>query len=158
MAKSTDSVSRVLNALEDLELAARVLDLPDSTRTAEKAAEAVGCDVSQIVKSLVFVSDKGSHPILILTSGSNRVDENLIATQINQKVKFADADFVREKTGFAIGGVAPVGHINPIETFIDQDLLKYDEIWAAAGNPHMVFSIGPQDLVKACKGKVISVC
>jgi prolyl-tRNA editing enzyme YbaK/EbsC (Cys-tRNA(Pro) deacylase) len=158
MAKNTNSVARVLNALEDLELAAQVLDLPASTRTAEKAAEAVGCHVSQIVKSLVFTAEKEKQPILILTSGSNRVNESIIASQINQKVEFANPDFVREKTGFAIGGVAPIGHINPIETFIDRDLLKYDEIWAAAGSPHTVFSIRPDDLVRACKGKIISVC
>jgi len=158
MAKTTNSVTRVLNALEELELAAQVLDLPASTRTAEKAAEAVGCHVSQIVKSLVFTTKKENQPLLILTSGSNRVDENHIASQINQKVKFADPEFVRDKTGFAIGGVAPVGHINPIETFIDRDLLKYDELWAAAGSPHAVFSIRPDELIKACQGKIISVC
>lgn len=158
MAKSTNSVDRVLNALEELELAARVLDLPASTRTAEKAADAVGCDVSQIVKSLVFVTEGGRQPILILTSGSNRVDEKVITSQIHQKIKFADPDFVRKETGFAIGGVAPVGHINPIKTFIDRDLLKYEEIWAAAGSPHMVFCIRPDDLVRACQGKIISVC
>jgi prolyl-tRNA editing enzyme YbaK/EbsC (Cys-tRNA(Pro) deacylase) len=130
-----------------VEVDARVL--PDSTRTAPEAAAAVGCEVGQICKSLVF--RVGDDPLLVVASGANRVDEARFgATK-------ADAAFVRETTGFAIGGVAPVGHARPIDTVVDEDLLRYDVVWAAAGTPRAVFAIAPRALVEASGGRVARV-
>lgn len=133
----------------------KVLQLPSSTRTAQEAATTIGCEVAQIVKSLLFRTKDKS--ILILVSGVNRVNEKNIAAKIGEKIEKADADFTREVTGFAIGGIPPVGHRQPIETYIDEDLLKLNEIWAAAGTPNAVFSIHSKDLVELTGGKIISV-
>ncbi|MGB9879954.1 MAG: YbaK/EbsC family protein, partial [Anaerolineae bacterium] len=130
---------------------------PQSTRTAAEAAQAVGCAVGQIVKSLVFRGKETHKPILVLASGANRVDEKALAHWVGEPIEKADADFVREQTGFAIGGVPPIGHIQPLPTYIDQDLLLYDEIWAAAGTPHAVFRLTPADLVRMTNGMVTPV-
>jgi prolyl-tRNA editing enzyme YbaK/EbsC (Cys-tRNA(Pro) deacylase) len=122
--------------------------MPQSTRTAEDAARAVGCQVGQIVKSLVFQGKQSHQALLVATSGANRVNEKKIAGLISEPLSKADADFVRDKTGFAIGGVPPVAHAQPIRIFIDEDLLQYDEIWAAAGTPRALFKLTPQDLQK----------
>ncbi len=151
------SAQKVADALQKLNISCQVLELPASTRTAPEAAQAVGCVVGQIVKSLIFRSEESKNPVLILVSGSNRVDEVQIAMVIGEKILRADPDFVREKTGFAIGGIPPVGFPSPITTLIDQDLLKYKVVWAAAGTPHAVFSIQPAELVKAAGGRIISV-
>lgn len=151
------SAQRVQDALKAFGLASQVLELPASTRTAQEAAQAVGCQVGQIVKSLVF---KGRHthmPVLIVASGSNRVNEQRLAEMICEPVEKADPDFIRIRTGFAIGGIPPVGHLEPLKTFIDEDLLSYQEIWAAAGTPHAVFRLSPADLQMITKGKVISI-
>jgi prolyl-tRNA editing enzyme YbaK/EbsC (Cys-tRNA(Pro) deacylase) len=143
--------------LRSLGLKCEVIELPASARTAKEAAAAVGCEVAQIVKSLIF---KGAHtqkPVLVVASGVNRVNEKCLAEIVGEPVQKADADFVREKTGFAIGGVPPVAHKQKIETFIDEDLLQYDEIWAAAGTPHAVFRLAPADLRKMTGGEVTGV-
>lgn len=134
-----------------------VVELPASTRTAQEAAQAIGCEVAQIVKSLVFCTKQSNEPILILASGSNRVDEKKIGKLVATPIKKADADFVKEKTGFAIGGVSPIGHKAPIRTYIDEDLLQYKELWAAAGTPNAVFSLSSSDLEKMTGGEVISI-
>lgn len=157
MTQTNASAARVQQALQELGLETHIKDLPQSTRTAVKAADAVGCQVSQIVKSLVFKTRSSGRAVLILTSGANRVDEQSVAAVIGEALTMADPDFVRQRTGFAIGGVAPVGLIDPIPTFIDQDLLKEDQIWAAAGTPYSVFRLTPQELVQATGGKIISV-
>jgi Cys-tRNA(Pro) deacylase len=157
MTNKTSSPERVQHALNQAGLDILVHELPASTRTAKAAAEAVGCQVGQIVKSLVFRTKRTEQPVLILTSGDNQVNEETAAEWIGEKISFADPDFVRETTGFAIGGVSPVGHIQQVSTFIDRDLLEYAEIWAAAGTPQAVFRITPTDLVRITRGKVIQV-
>lgn len=151
------SAQRVQEALERLGLALQVVELPSSTRTAQEAAQAIGCDVAQIAKSLIFKTRISQRPILVIASGSNRVNEKKIAGLVGEKVAKADADFVRQFTGFAIGGVPPVGHLQPIETYIDEDLLVFDEIWAAAGTPHAVFCLTGDDLLALTEGKVVPV-
>lgn len=157
MSKKTSSAQRVQQALNQAGLSTQVLELPASTRTAEAAAEAVGCRVGQIVKSLVFSTDQSQRPVLILTSGENQVDESTAEQVIGEKIRFADPEFVRETTGFAIGGVSPVGHKQKVSTYIDRDLLQYSAIWAAAGTPHAVFEITPDNLIRITGGEVIRV-
>lgn len=151
------SAQRVQEALQHLGFTCQVLELPQSTRTAVEAAQAVGCTVGQIVKSLVFRGQETHKPILVLVSGANRVNEKALASLIGEPIEKADADFVREHTGFVIGGVPPIGHIQPLPTYIDQDLLQYEEIWAAAGTPHAVFRLNPTDLVRMTCGTVIPI-
>ena len=134
-----------------------MLELPNSTRTAVEAAQAVGCQVGQIVKSLIFKANRTRRPILVIASGANRVDEKKIEAQIGEPLGKADADFVRQQTGFAIGGVPPVGHNRKIDTFIDRDLLSFQEVWAAAGTPRAVFRLDPQDLPKMTGGLVLEI-
>jgi len=152
--KSAEKVQTVLNEF-GLEL--NVLELNDSTRTAEEAAKTIGCTVSQIAKSLIFKGKNSCSPILIIASGTNRVNEKVIKEHIGEKLAKADADFVLEHTGYAIGGIPPIGHKDTIITFIDEDLMEYDEIWAAAGTPNAVFKLTPAILVEITKGKVISI-
>lgn len=155
LAKSAVSVQK---ALDKLGLDCKVLELPNSTRTALDAASAIGCEISQIVKSLVFRTKKTVKPVLVLASGPNQVDIKTIEDCVGESITKADADFVREVTGFAIGGIPPVGHKNVIDfIYIDKDLLNFDEVWAAAGTPNAVFCIKSQDLFKATGGKLINV-
>jgi prolyl-tRNA editing enzyme YbaK/EbsC (Cys-tRNA(Pro) deacylase) len=151
------SAQRVQDALRAKNVACRVVELPASTRSAKEAAEAIGCRVPQIVKSLIFTGKQSGAPILVLASGSNRVNESRLQALVGEPIAKASADFVREKTGFAIGGVPPVGHAEPIAAYIDEDLLQYDEIWAAAGTPHAVFKLTPDDLLKIASGQVAAV-
>ncbi len=151
------SAQKVQDALEALGVSLKVIELPGSTRTAVEAAQAIGVQVGQIVKSLVFKGKRTQHPILVIASGANRVKENKIEALINEPLGKADADFVREQTGFAIGGVPPVGHPQPIQTFIDRDLLQYDEIWAAAGTPHAVFRLTPDELIRITTGTLVDI-
>ncbi len=133
-----------------------VSTFPDGTRTAVDAAAAIGCSVGQIVKSLVF-RRAGGAPLLVVASGTNRVDEAKVAALVGEPIGKADAAFVREETGFAIGGVPPAGHATPIETLVDEDLLRHAEIWAAAGTPRTVFPLTPQELVAMTGGRVVDV-
>lgn len=151
------SAQKVQLALQHLGLELQVVELPGSTRTAVEAAQAIGCQVGQIAKSLIFKTKGTESPVLVIASGSNLVDENLIAERVGEKILKANADFVRQRTGFVIGGVPPVGHAEEMITFIDEDLLNYPEIWAAAGTPHAVFRLIPELLVKATGGRVIPV-
>jgi Cys-tRNA(Pro) deacylase len=134
-----------------------VIELNESARTADQAAQALGCHVSQIVKSLVFVAKGSGEPILVLASGSNRVNEKTIEKLRGQKIAKGDAAFVREVTGFAIGGIPPLGHKQKIETYIDEDLLKFDELWAAAGTPHAVFKLKSDDLKTLTSGHIVPI-
>ncbi|MFF4604406.1 YbaK/EbsC family protein [Streptomyces sp. NPDC001339] len=118
-----------------------VVELPDSTRTADDAARALGCEKGQIVKSLVFRDTATGAPVMVLASGTNRVDEKAVAQQLGSTVGKADADFVKRVTGYSIGGVPPLGHKEELTLLVDQDLLDFDETWAAAGTPHAVFKI-----------------
>ena len=151
------SARRVQDVLIENGFACVVFELSDPTRTAKEAAQAVGCQVGQIVKSLVFKGKKSQKPILVVASGSNRVNEKKISGMVSEPVKMAHADFVKQKTGFAIGGVAPLGHVEKLKTFIDEDLFKYDDIWAAAGNPHALFKLTPDNLLEMTDGQIISV-
>lgn len=135
----------------------RVVELPASTRTSQEAAAAIGCTVSQIAKSLVFRGAQSNKPVMVIASGTNRVNEARLSELIGEPTAKADANFVRTHTGFAIGGVAPVGHATPIEIYIDQDLLQFEQIWAAAGTPNAVFELTPENLVKMTNGKVVSI-
>jgi len=152
--KSAENVQTVLNEF-GLEL--NVMELSNSTRTAQEAANTIGCTVSQIAKSLIFKGKTSQKPILIIASGANRVNEKVIKEHIGEKLEKADAYFVLEHTGFAIGGIPPIGHRNPITTLIDEDLLQYEEIWAAAGTPNAVFKLTPKNLVEITKGNIICV-
>lgn len=148
---------KVQNLLKESGFSARVVELPDSTRTAVEAANAIGCTVAQIVKSLIFRGKQSDTAILVVASGTNRVDEKRLRELAGETIEKANADFVRQRTGFAIGGVAPLGHSEALKTFIDEDLLQYDEIWAAAGTPHAVFQLTPKDLQAMTGGQVVSI-
>ena len=148
---ASPSVQRVTSAAAEAGINLDIVEFPNGTRSAVDAANAVGCDVAQIVKSMIFSSDDGL--VLALTSGANQVDPGLLATAIGvSKCGRADADEVRQTTGFAIGGVAPFGHLTPIRAVIDPHLLTFDQVWAAAGTPRHVFPIEPavlQDIAHA---------
>jgi len=155
--KLSSSAQRVQESLQTLGLTLNVVELPASTRTASDAARAIGCEVEHIAKSLVFRGKNTDSPILVIASGTNRVDEKKIGSLANESLGKADADFVRNRTGFAIGGIPPVGHIEPLKTYIDEDLFKYNVIWAAAGTPHAVFKLKPDDLLKITGGEVVAI-
>jgi|SRR5690554_4936050 len=151
------SAQKVQTALDKLGLNLKVVELSNSTRTAQEAADAIGCTVEQIVKSLIFKGKTSQAPILIIASGTNRVNEKAVRELIGEKLQKADADFVLKHTGFAIGGIPPVGLKKPITTYIDQDLMEYEEIWAAGGTPHAVFKLTPQILTEITKGEIICI-
>jgi len=151
------SVRRVQEALAAAGGGHTVVALEQPARTSAEAARAVGCRVDQIAKSLVFRGEQTQRAVLVITSGANRVDERKVAGLVAEPVGRADADFVRARTGFAIGGVAPVAHAEPLAILIDEDLLKWPEIWAAAGHPNTVFKLTPADLVRLTGGRVASV-
>jgi Cys-tRNA(Pro) deacylase len=154
MTQLSPSAQKVQDVLGNLGFALTVIEHTESTRTAQEAAERVGVRLGQIVKSLIFKGKATGKPILVLTSGANRVDEKRIKDYAGEKIERADANFVRELTGYAIGGVPPIGHANPMETYLDEDLLQYDFIWAAAGTPNAVFELTPGDLQKMTGGQV----
>ena len=135
----------------------QVLEFDASTRTAADAAAAIGCDVAQIAKSLIFRGGTSGQAVLIIASGVDRVDEKKAAAAVGEPIGRADADFVREQTGFAIGGVPPVGHKDPPITLIEERLMRFAEIWAAAGTPNAVFRLTPTDLVGLTGGRVAAV-
>ncbi len=155
--KLSPSAQKIQQAILDLGFECEVIELPDSTRTAVEAANAVGCEVAQIVKSLVFATAETDQPILALVSGANRVDEKRLAEIIGEPVSKANGDYVRAQTGFAIGGVPPLGHAHPIRTLIDAELMDLAEIWAAAGTPHAVFRLTPAELLAMTDGEVARI-
>ena len=149
------STQKVITAAQTLGLTIEVVEFDQTTRTAPDAAAAIGCTVAQIVKSLCFMAN--GEPVMALVSGDNRLDEKKLAALQNvgrKKVKRANADQVREATGFAIGGVPPFGHTNPMIIYIDEDLLQFDVVWAAAGTPHTVFAIPPEQLRDSTNGTI----
>lgn len=150
------SATRVQQALKERGFDFQVVEMPASTRTAQDAAQAVGCTVGQIAKSLIFRGAASGAAILVIASGTNRVNEQLLAALAGESIQRADADFVRAQTGFAIGGVPPAGHNTPLKTFIDRDLLQYAAIWAAAGTPNAVFELDPAGL-QALTGGVVAL-
>jgi len=153
----SSSAQKVQDVLQDLSASFQVIEFEESTRTAQEAADRVNCQLGQIVKTLVFKTKTSNRGVLVLTSGSNRVDESRIGQYTGESIVRPDADFVRDLTGFSIGGVPPVGHPQPIETYIDEDLLQYPYVWAAAGSPKAVFKLTPSELINITHGKVMPV-
>jgi len=151
------SAQKIQDHLNSLGYDYQVVEHAESTRTALEAAERAGCELGQIVKSLIFKGKQSGKPILVLTSGTNRVDEKRIREYAEEKIGKADADFVRSVTGYAIGGVPPIGHNEKMETYIDEDFLQYETIWAAAGTPKAIFELKTEDLQKMTGGKVVAV-
>jgi prolyl-tRNA editing enzyme YbaK/EbsC (Cys-tRNA(Pro) deacylase) len=149
--------ARVAEELLRLGVTSAVKEMPESTRTAAEAADAVGCDVAQIVKSLIFRSVVGDEAVLVLVSGADRVDESRLAEVIGEQVEKATGKFVRARTGYAIGGVPPVGHTQPVVTYLDEHLLNHALVWAAAGTPRAVFSIKSADLLRITSAKVVAI-
>jgi Cys-tRNA(Pro) deacylase len=152
-----DSARRVQEALAAAGFDFQVREFPASTRTSAEAAAAIGCEVAQIAKSLIFRARDSGRPVLVIASGANRVDEKAVGRLLGEKLERADADFVRAKTGFAIGGVPPVAHREPPAVFIDAGLMDLSEIWAAAGTPNAVFRLAPQDLASLTGGQVAEI-
>lgn len=150
------NVQRVVRAAASAGLSIEVIRFPHGTRTAEDAARAVGCSVAQIVKSLVFMVD--GDPVMALVSGVDRLDPDRLATEMHgTHVRRADGDEARAATGYAIGGVPPIGHARPLPVLIDEHLLAHDEVWAAAGLPDAVFRIAPLDLARAAGARRVVV-
>ena len=150
------AAQRVQEKLRATGSSCEVRMMATTARSAAEAAASIGCTVAQIAKSLVFRAKSG-RAVLVIASGTNRVDEKKVAAALGEAIGKADADFVRDRTGYAIGGVAPVGHDSGVRIFIDADLGRYDEIWAAAGHPHAVFPLTPGELERLTRGTVITV-
>jgi prolyl-tRNA editing enzyme YbaK/EbsC (Cys-tRNA(Pro) deacylase) len=150
-----ETVQRVVTALAEAGVQTEVREFAASTRTAEDAANALGTTVGQIVKSLVFLA--GDRPILVLVSGVNRADTAKLQALVDAEITRANADDVRRITGYAIGGVPPFGHLTFLTTYLDRDLLQYEEVWAAAGTPNAVFAITPHDLLRITAAQVADV-
>jgi prolyl-tRNA editing enzyme YbaK/EbsC (Cys-tRNA(Pro) deacylase) len=158
MAKElSPSAKKVQAALDALGLPCDVRELPTSTRTAEDAARALGCTVGQIAKSLVFRERRSGQAVLVIASGANRVNEERIGVQVGGVIERAKPEFVRQATGFSIGGVPPLGHSAPLLTFLDEDLQQFEEIWAAAGTPNAVFRLCPADLPRMTGGTFVFI-
>jgi prolyl-tRNA editing enzyme YbaK/EbsC (Cys-tRNA(Pro) deacylase) len=158
MSNLANSAQRVQDALRALGFDhLEVKEFPQTTRTSAEAAAAIGCEVAQIAKSLVFKGKQTGKAILVIASGVNRVNEKRIALLAGEPIERPEADFVRQKTGFVIGGVPPVGHDEKLETWIDEDLSQFSEIWAAAGTPFAVFKLSPADLPGMTTGTVTSI-
>jgi len=154
---SQTSTERVAAALREHGIEREILTFEASTRTAADAAAALDCDVAQIVKSLVFRGAESDRPVLVVASGAGRVDESVITEVVGEPITKADPAFVRDRTGFAIGGVAPLGHLEPPIVVVDEDLLALDVLWAAAGAPNAVFTLAPDELVQISGGRIARV-
>jgi len=157
MTQLSPSAQKIQNLLNSLGYDYTVIEHAESTRTAQEAADRASCQLGQIVKSLIFRGKTSGKPILVLTSGANRVDEKRISGYTGETISRADADFVRTVTGFAIGGVPPIGHAQKMETYLDEDFLSYQTIWAAAGTPNAIFELKTEDLQKMTDGKIAQV-
>ena len=151
------SARKVQDAARAAGLAVTVVERAESTRTAEEAASACGCVVAQIVKSLVFRGEATAKPYLMLVSGSNRLNEKGVAGVLGESLTRPDAAYVREVTGYAIGGIPPLGHATPMQVYIDKDLLAFDVVWAAAGTPRAVFAVAPGALADAIAARIVTV-
>ena len=154
---SNPSVVRVRSALEAAGIAPAIIELPGAARTAQAAAAYLNCDVGQIANSLVFRAERSGNPLLVMSSGARRVDTTRLAATIGEPVGKADAAFVRERTGFAIGGVAPVGHATRITSYVEKNLAAYRDVWAAAGHPHTVFRLSYAELLRITGGVAVEV-
>ena len=157
MSTLSSSAQKIQDQLKSLGYDYTVIEHAESTRTAQEAADRAGCELGQIVKSLIFRGKDSGKPILVLTSGANRVDEKRVSEYAGETIGRADADFVRAVTGFAIGGVPPFGHLQKLETYFDEDFLQYESIWAAAGTPNAIFEVKTADLQKMTDAKIARV-
>ncbi len=153
----SSSAQKIQDLLNSLGYSYIVIEHAESTRTAQEAAERAGCELGQIVKSLIFRGKTSGKPILVLTSGANRVDEKRIAEYAGEPIARAQADFVRTVTGYAIGGVPPIGHNEKMETYLDEDFLQFKTIWAAAGTPNAIFELKTDDLQRMTGGRMAGV-
>jgi prolyl-tRNA editing enzyme YbaK/EbsC (Cys-tRNA(Pro) deacylase) len=153
----SQTAQRVQDLLTARGFDCKVVEFAESTRTSQEAADRAGCALGQITKSLIFKAKDSGKAVLVLTSGANRVDEKRIGEYVGEPIGRADPDFVRAVTGFAIGGVPPLGHAQPMETYLDEDLLQYSTIWAAAGTPKAIFELRPADLQEMTGGKTVTV-
>lgn len=153
----SSTAQRVQDILTARGYSCQVVEYAESTRTSQEAADRAGCSLGQITKSMIFKGKTTQKPILVLTSGANRVDEKRISGYAGEPITRAEPDFVRSVTGFAIGGVPPIGHIQPMETYLDEDLMQYDKIWAAAGTPNAIFELTPSQLQAMTGGTVARV-
>ena len=153
----SSSAQKVQDALRALGFVCQIVEFAQTTRSASDAAQAIGCQVGQIAKSLVFRGKQSQEPILVIASGSNRVNEARLGELVGEPIERPGADYVRQRTGFVIGGVPPVGHSEAVRSFIDEDLLQYEEIWAAAGTPNAVFRLTPAALVRMAGGRVVPI-
>ena len=149
------SVERVRQTLRSMGLAAEVMEFSESTRTAAEAAAAIGTTVGQIAKSLVFMA--GDEPVLVIASGANRVDLEKLHRLLGKKIIRPDAETVRRTTGFSIGGVPPVGHRKRLKTLVDEDLLNFTVVYAAAGTPNAVFAVSPRDLIRITEAEAVHI-
>ena len=155
--KLSSSAQRVQDTLVGLGYTNQVVEHEQTTRSAREAAQAIGCSVAQIVKSLIFRTQESHRPVLVLASGPNRVNEARLGELVTEAIERADPDFVQAVTGFAIGGVPPVGHRSAMMTFIDEDLMQHPEIWAAAGTPNAVFKLTPAEMAAMTGGQVVNI-
>lgn len=156
LAALPDAARRVALLLRERGHAGRIVMLPETGKTSAEAAAGLGCAVAQIAKSILFRRRDDDAPVLVIASGAHRVDEKKVAAHVGD-IGRADAKFVREKTGYAIGGVCPIGHATPPVTLIDEGLLELDSLWAAAGHPHAVFNLSPQELATLTGAPVVDV-
>lgn len=151
------SAQRVQEALDMLGIDSRVIELPVAARSSQQAADALAIEVGRIAKSLVFRAVHSSRAVLVIAAGDRRVDEKRLAQALGEAVERATPEFVRAHTGFAIGGVAPLGHRQPLATFVDVSLRRFDTVWAAGGTPHCVFPVAPAALIDACGGRELEI-
>jgi prolyl-tRNA editing enzyme YbaK/EbsC (Cys-tRNA(Pro) deacylase) len=151
-----EAARRVARLLSERGHTKPIVMLAETGKTSAEAAAGLGCSVAQIAKSILFRRKEDDAPVLVIASGANRVDEKKVAAHVGELGR-ADAKFVREKTGYAIGGVCPIGHVTPPVTLIDEDLLALDSLWAAAGHPHAVFNLTPQELIALTDAPVVDV-
>jgi prolyl-tRNA editing enzyme YbaK/EbsC (Cys-tRNA(Pro) deacylase) len=152
MGSLSSSAQKIQVILDGLGTNYKVIEFSESTRTAQEAADRVGCQLGQIVKSMIFKGQASNKGILVLTSGANRVDEKKVGQYAKQPIGRADPEFVRNVTGYAIGGVPPIGHTQHLETYVDEDLFRFSTVWAAAGTPNAVFEVSPTDLLEISGG------
>ncbi len=150
------SVQRVRRALAEAGVTSDIVELPGAARTAKAAAEFLGCEVAQIANSLVFRAQRSAAAVLVMSSGAFRVDVERLSAALGEPAGKADAEFVRERTGFAIGGVPPVGHLAPLRTFVEESLAAHAQLWAAAGHPHTVFRLSYRELLRITGGTPVS--
>lgn len=151
------AIVRVREALASHGLVDRIRLLGEATHTSQAAADHLGCDVAQIAKSVIFRAKRSDRPVLVIASGRHRVDEKRVAEALGEALGKADADFVKSRTGFVIGGVAPIGHLETPACFIDSHLCEYSQLWAAAGLPNSLFQLTPDELIRIAPGTVLDV-